>query len=75
MGPVIDHPDDATAPTPTPDPAQTSFTVAMTPIGHHGGQAVDVTLGSNTPLRMQVDTGADIVAVTDSVANSLISNG
>jgi clan AA aspartic protease (TIGR02281 family) len=53
---------------------QAQFSVAIIPIGSHGGKAVDVTLGANTKLTMIVDTGADIVSVTESIANQLILN-
>jgi clan AA aspartic protease (TIGR02281 family) len=54
--------------------ASTPFSVPLIPAGEHGGKAVDVTLGANTTLTMIIDTGADIVGVTESIANRLIGN-
>ena len=56
------------------DTTSTQFSVAIIPIGDHGGKAVDVILGVNMKLTMVIDTGADIVAVTDSIAKQLFTN-
>src|SRR5271165_3876209 len=59
------------APTTT---TQTQFSVPIIPIGNHGGKAVNITLGDKMTLSMIIDTGSDIVGVTESIANQLILN-
>jgi len=62
---------DEFAPTTT---TQTQFSVPIIPTGSHGGKAVDITLGDKMTLSMIIDTGSDIVGVTESIADQLILN-